>query len=193
MNKELYLKKFFKDTYNNENLYETYLKGFFRIDPDLFSKWYKEMEIRNRLFLDKISPLRKVSPSSCILETALSQNLTVLTPLYRKRVTEVKEASFPKIEQLELGVGSHHYVCNGVYESTLQNIYNVLTNGSFSVGICTNKKTDEYRKIVKYYNTLKDFLMRHGYHVSSFESNNGSKNKVYLLMYDCEKNKTHKR
>jgi len=98
----------------------------------------------------------------------------------------------PKIEMLDVESESFYYICNGCYKTTLQNIYKVLSKGAFTVGICCDKKTDEFRDLVKYYNELKDFLMRKGYHATSFESNLSSKTRIYLLSYDSKHNSRNK-
>jgi hypothetical protein len=186
MENEIYLKKFFIDTYNDPNMYYEYLSGRLHIDRIAFSKWYSTMESRNASFLALIKNCNKINTNTNILETALSDNLTVTTPVYRNRVIEVHDIATPKIEMLDIGNETCHYICNGCYETTLQNIYQVLSKGSFTVGICCDKKTDEFRDLVKYYNMLKDFLMRKGYHASSFESNVSSKTRIYLLSYDSK-------
>jgi len=187
MEKEAYLKKFFMDIYQDPGMYLDYICGRINIDSAAFSKWYYSIERRNREFLYSISTCKCINFRSFIKETALSENLTVTTPIYKNRTIEISEMAMPKIEMLKPGFENYHYICNGCYETTLQNIYNVLSNGSFTVGICCDKKTDEYRDLVKYYNILKDFLMRKGYIATSYEANVSGKNKMYLLMYDSKK------
>lgn len=187
MDTQIHLKKFFKDIYNDSSMYYDYMAGRLSLDQTAFLKWYAAMERRNREFLKMIRDDDHIRFSDSIIETALSQHLTVTTTTFRKRTIEVSEMATPKIELLEVGSDSHHYICNGCYETTLQNIYRVLSKGSFTVGICCEKKTDEYRDLVKYYNMLKDFLMRKGYRAASFESNISSKDKMYLLMYDSKR------
>ena len=187
MVEKIYLKQFFADVYRDSDMYYNYLAGKLNIDQVAFSKWYSTIESRNKDFLKFIKGGNYFKANDTIFETALSKNLTVIIPQYKNRIIETSEFATPKIESLDLGVETHHYICNGCYETTLQNIYKVLSKGSFTVGVCCEKKTDEFRDLVKYYNMLKDFLMRQGYRASSLESNVSSKNRIYLLSYDSKK------
>jgi len=193
MENDIHIKKFFEDIYNEPTMYDGYKKGTVFLNHELYSKWYKEMSIRSESFAKAIREMDRPRTSEFVFETALSSNLTLSKSFPGKKEIEVKEFCMPKIETRPLGDDTHHYICNGCYETTLDNIYKVLNKGSFTVGICSEKKTDEFREIVKYYNQLRDHLMKTGYATASFESNISKRNKVYLLMYDYKKHNKHKK
>jgi len=188
-----HLKKFFEDVYNDTNMYFEYLANRRQIDHVLYSKWYQEMEKRRNLFADFINSTKQNIVNSDLVETALSKELAVSKTLFKKAELDIQTFSIPALEEKSIGNESHHYLCNGCFDTTLENIYKVLENGAFTVGFCGEKKTDEFKEIVKFYNTLKDQLMRKGYIATSLESNISSKNRIYVLTYDHKKNNKFKK
>ena len=189
MESQIHMKKFFEDIYHDSTMYSCYLNGQMFLNMDLYTKWYKEMRLKRDLFLKELKSTSMFKIKHSFFETSIHEDFLVTEKVFGEKIFEVKEFTLPDIFEYPLGGSNLHYICNGCYESTLENIFNVLNKGSFTVGICTDKKSVEYKQIVKYYNELKDFLMRRGYHASSFECNNGGSNKTYLLMYDSLKQK----
>lgn len=190
MNIDFHMKKFFEDEYNDPNMYFDYINGKIILNYELYDKWYKAMKKRSASFYD-LANHSNLTPDIELFETTTTSDFAVTKFLGHKRI-ELKEFMMPKIEERPLGGESFHYICNGCYETTLENIYKVLNKGSFTVGICCEKKTEEFRNIVKYYNELKHFLMMKGYSLFSYESNVSGNNRVYLLNYDSRKNKSKK-
>ena len=193
MENDIHIKKFFEDVYNNPTMYDGYKIGTVFLNHELYSKWYKEMSIRRDTFVKVIKEIDRPKINEFVFETSLSSNLALSKSFFGKKEIEIQEFCTPKIETKPLGDATYHYMCNGCYETTLDNIYKVLNKGSFTVGICSEKKTDEFREITKYYNQLRDHLMKNGYLTASFESNISTKNRVYLLMYDYKKHNKHKK
>ena len=185
MDNELYLKRFFIETYNDESMYYEYLKGNVFLDRNLLSVWLKEMEIKNSVFASSIHDFKHFTNKKIIIETSLSNNLCVSKHFFNKSEATVGEFGKFKIERKPLGNSCNHYICNGYFIDTLEQIYNVLDRGSFTVGICAEKKTELYKDVVKHYGELKSFLLKNGYKTASLETNCGKKNRVYLLMYDA--------
>lgn len=188
MDSTMHLKRFFMEIHNDSSMYEAYLNGLISIDEEVYNKWYREMEIRNEVFADTISRFERLNSNTFVFESAICRNLTVSKHLFNK--CRVEEASFgiSKVVPKPLGESNEHYICNGYFEDTLENIYQVLTNGAFTVGICCEKKSELYERVSMYYNKVKEHLLKRGYRVSSIESSMSPKNKVYLLMYDSNKN-----
>lgn len=184
------IKRFFKEVYNDQDMYQEYLNHRVFVDNDKYFKWVKTINSQNKIFADEISDFKRGNFVSQIIESSTSKGLTVSEHLYLGHLN-ISEQPFdtPKIESKQLGNGKYHYICNGCYKDTLEKIYDVLNKGSFTVGICCEKKTDLYRDISKYYNQLKDFLVKKGYILGSIETNSVSNNRVYLLMYDSAKNR----
>ncbi|MBQ7136763.1 MAG: hypothetical protein IJO43_02145 [Bacilli bacterium] len=185
----IHIKKFYEDVYHDPSMYYEYLSGKRTIDPMLYSKWYKEMEARRDPFVKFIMGGKKYNNHEFFFETALSKDLAVSRPYFINKSIEVKEFIIPRLEEMPLGDESFHYLCNGCYETTLENIYRVLNHGSFTVGYCGEKKTDEFKEIVKFYNMLKDRLMRKGFIASSMEESVSSKHKLYVLTYQSKNKK----
>lgn len=193
---EYHLKRFFIDVYQDSSMYEGYLKGAVLLDSEVYQKWYTKMEKRNYLFATNLKSINRPYPKDFVVESALNEDLTVTKKLYNKSETIVSDFGFPKLEQSFLDCISSdkkvHYICNGCFMNTLENISRVLERGSFSVGICCDKKIDLYRKTVDYYNQLKNILLNVGYQVSSFESYCPNNERVYLLRYDSIRGKAKK-
>lgn len=185
MNNELYLKLFFIETYNSENMYYEYLKGQVALDNDLLNKWLREIEIRNYTFAQSLNDFNRFSIRNLIVESALSDEICISKKFFYKRERIISEFGKFKISHKIIGDSHNHYICNGYFLNTLEQIYKVLDNGSFTVGICAEKKTNLYQDVVKHYEKLRKFLLNNGYHASSLETNCGRKNRVYLLMYDA--------
>lgn len=184
MNSEMYLKRFFIETYNNENMYYEYLKGQVYLDYNLVSNWLKDMDMRNYFFSKSIESFNRLKPREIVVESALSNELAVSKTFFNKKEIIVSEFGKSKIEKKQLGESHNHYICNGYFNDTLEQIYNVLDKGSFTVGICAEKKTELYKEVVKYYGQLRSFLLKNGYTTAALETNCNSKNRIYLLMYD---------
>lgn len=184
MDMNVHIKKFFKDIYGDDTVYSDYLDGKIVLDKDLYEKWYKEMLRRKDCFFNLIkSTLYQYKNISC-LETTLHKDFTLTNGAFNKKEIEIQEHSFPEIKELELGQDRKLYVCNGCYKTTLENIYKVLNNGAFLVGVCCNKNVEEYKETVEYYSRLKDFLMQKGYGVGSYESYLSGIRKSYVLTYN---------
>jgi len=184
MNNELHLKRFFMEVYNNLDMYYAYLKGEVFIDCNTYSKWSSALERRNELFANTIKSYDRIKFNDIISESKLGDNLCVSQYFANKKIINISEFEKFKIEKSIVGNSTNHYICNGYFSDTLEQIYNVLDNGAFTVGICTEKKTDLFRNVVAHYNQLRDFLLKNGYTTSSIQTNVSSNNRVYLLMYD---------
>lgn len=185
MDNELYLKWFFIEKYNDVNMYYEYLKGQVFLEQNLFNNWFKEMEIRNNTFAKSLRDFDRFNIRNTVIESALSDTLCVSNHIFNKSEKHISEFGKFKIERKSLGNSTNHYICNGYYIDTLEQIYNVLNKGAFTVGICMEKKTKLYSDVVKHYGDLRNFLLKNGYQTSSLEANCGKKNRVYLLMYDA--------
>jgi len=185
----IHIKKFYEDIYNDPNMYYEYLSDKRKIDPGLYSKWYKEMQLKREPFVKFVSESKRYNNHEEIFETALSKDLAVSRPYFINRTIEVKEFTIPRLEQRPIGDERFHYLCNGCYETTLDNIYRVLNNGSFTVGYCGDKKSDEFKEIVSFYNKLKDKLMRKGFVAASMEESVSNKHKLYILTYQSKRRK----
>lgn len=184
MNNEAYLKLFFIETYNDENMYYEYLIGKVKIDYDLYTKWHKEMEQKNSTFFKSMKSFERTNYKDDLVESCLSDELCITKYFVNKKERHISEFGKFKIVKHPLGNASHHYICNGYFTDTLEQIYKVLENGSFTVGICGEKKSEIYKDIVKHYGELRSFLLKNGYSTSAIQTNCGEKNRVYLLMYD---------
>lgn len=184
-----FLRRFFVEVYDDDGMYDDFLRGEVILDNEKVMNWTKTMRLRNREFATSIKDFNRVYPKTKIIESAIGDGLSVSEFLYNK--SEVTTSDFGKFEigKKTLGDDRSHYICNGWFLDTLDNIYKVLEKGSFTVGICCEKKTDLYRDVKTQYNKLKDFLMRNGYMAGSVEKNCGTKDRVYLLMYDSMRNK----
>ena len=68
----------------------------------------------------------------------------------------------------------------------MNQIYDVLSHGAFTVGICAEKRSEFYNSVVDYYGKLRNFLLNNGYSTSALEINCNSKNRVYLMMYNAK-------
>ena len=192
MNNESHLKRFFMKTYNDIDMYYGYLKGDVFVDRNIYSKWASTLERRNELFAHILKQCDRVRFDDKIIESKLSNNSCVSQHFVNKAITNISEFQKFKIEKKNLGDSANHYICNGYFEDTLEQIYNVLNNGSFTVGICTEKKTELFRSVVAHYNQLKDFLLKNGYNTASIQTNVSANNRVYLLMYDHKIKKRNK-
>lgn len=185
---ESHLKRFFMDVYQDSSMYENYLMGRVSLDKEAYQKWYTKTEKRNYLFAQLLKSISKPYPRDFVVESALTKDLSVSRYLYNKKEINVSEFGFPKLEKSSLNPilteKKIHYICNGCFMDTLENISKVLDNGSFSVGICYEKKRELYWEIVEYYNQLKKTLLNSGYRASSFESYCANNDRVYLLRYD---------
>lgn len=190
MSNDTYLRRFFIEVYNDPTMYEEYLNGRVFLNRELFSKWHKEINLKNESFARKIKEIERPGTKEIIMESALSKDLCVSKHFFNKKIVTVSDFGLSKIEEKPLGNLQEHYMCNGVFLDTLDNIYQVLNNGSFTVGICCEKKIELYKDVVAYYNKLKDFLLRKGYRTAALETNVNSKNRIYLLTYDS---RTHKK
>lgn len=179
-----YLKRFFKEVYNNEDMYNEYLEGRVFIDNEKLMKWFKDVEIRNKTFAEAINKFAHPNNSQKVFETSISETLSVSSKMFNKKEIEIGDFERFKICKKELGNSRNLYICNGWYSDTLDNIYQVLNKGCFAVGICCEKKTDLFRDVRTHYNKLKDFLLKNGYNAGSIEENTYSNNRVYLLTYD---------
>lgn len=183
---ESHLKRFFIETYQDESMYEDYLTGKAFLNREDYRKWYSKMKVRNSLFSDMLTEVHNIN-SRVVVESALSKHLAVSSSFFCKKEIIESDFGFPKIEakiNLKEGNSKAHYICNGCFTNTLEQIYQVLSSGSFSVGICCEKKTDLFRETVQYYNQLKDILLKSGYNAFSIESNCSMNNRIYLLKYN---------
>lgn len=184
MESDKHLRKFFMDVYDNLDMYYEYLEGKAFLDPLKYSKWHSEQEHRNNLFAQCLKDNDRVNTDTFVLESALSGELSVSNFLGNNRLIMISDFDKFTLTKGQPGKVQMHYICNGYYSDTLEQIYQVLTCGSFSVGICTEKKTDLFREVKAHYRHLKDFLLKNGYVTEAIESNIGSKNRIYLLTYD---------
>lgn len=184
-----FLQRFFVEVYNDNNMYEDFLKGEVFLDNEKLADWTKKMRLRNEKFASAIKDFNRIYPNSKVVESTLCDGLSVSDFLYNKSETKVSDFGKFKINKKTLGDDRYHYVCNGWFLDTLDNIYKVLEKGSFTVGICCDKTTDLYHDVKMQYNKLKDFLIKNGYVAGSVEKNIGSRDRVYLLMYDSLRNK----
>lgn len=192
MDNDKHLKKFFMDTYNSEDMYYDYVKGSIILDLPKYSKWHSEQRNKNSLFANYITENERLDNDSIILESALSGDLAVSNFLVNSKLVRISDFSKFKINKGTVGNLKGHYICNGYYNDTLEQIYQILNNGSFTVGICTEKKTKLFKEVKAHYNQLRDFLLRNGYITDVMESNIGSKNRIYLLTYDYYNQRTKK-
>lgn len=184
MQNEYNIKRFLEEKFDEDDIYEQYLDGRVFVKPEEYLKWFKTLDRQNDIFADALKSFDAVSSNSIIVESAVHQEIAVCNHLRCKSIT-VNEVEFnrPKLEKKAHGNEKYHYVCNGVYNDTLTRIYEVLECGSFSVGICNDKKSELYKETVSYYKKLKDFLHREGYSVSAIETNCGTINRVFLMKY----------
>jgi len=186
MKDNLNLKRFFMETYDEEGLYSKYLNKEFSLDKPLYLKWLKEKETQNMMFAQSMASFNRIVPNSHIVESSTGKELSIFKYLPIK--SEIHLSSFvfspSLIKKSALGNGTEHYVCNGYFENTLEEIYNILEKGAFTVGICSDSHTKLYREIVEHYKKLREFLLKEGYITSAVETNCNFKNHVYLLMYD---------
>ena len=189
---ETHLKRFFIEVYNDPSMYEEYLNGRVFINRDLYSKWFHALEKRNELFASTIKQYNRVGRKDIIVESQLSDDYSVGSYFNNDVISNVSEFGKFKIEKKQLGDDNNHYICNGYFIDTLEQIYKVLENGTFTVGICTEKKTDLFKDVVAHYNMLRDFLLKNGYNTSCIQTNVGSNNRVYLLMYERKISKRNK-
>ena len=192
MDNDKHLKKFFMDIYNSEDMYYDYVKGSIILDLPKYGKWHSEQRNKNSLFANYIIGNERLDNDSIILESALSGDLAVSNFLVNSKLVRISDFSKFKINKGTVGNLKGHYICNGYYSDTLEQIYQILNNGSFTVGICTEKKTKLFKEVKAHYNQLRDFLLRNGYITDVMESNIGSKNRIYLLTYDYYNQRTKK-
>lgn len=185
---ETHLKRFFIEVYNNSKMYDEYLKGEVYIDQNIYYKWLLDIKKRNELFAETLNEFNRIKCRETIIESRLNNEYCVSEYFNNPVISDISEFGKFKIQQKKLGNSNGHYICNGYFKETLEQIYKVLDNGSFSVGICTEKKTSLFKDVVTHYNMLKDFLLKEGYQTSCIQTNVKSNNRVYLLMYD-HKNK----
>ena len=179
-----HLKRFFLEVYNDIDLYYDYLIGNTTINHDVYYKWYKDIKHGNEIFANCLINFNRIKWKDPIVESALADYFSVAKHLHNPSIINVKEFEKFKIEKQELGSSINHYICEGYFEDTLEQIYNVLDKGSFTVGICGEKQNCLYQEVVDYYSKLRHFLLKNGYQTSAFETNCNSKRRVYLLMYD---------
>lgn len=184
-----HLKRFFWETYGDITMYEDYLCGDAFVNQELYLKWLKDVDNRNKIFAKSLSDFNRIHNKNIIIESALTSELTIskylLVPSNNVNTVVSNFGSF-QLKDESKNPTNNHYICNGYFIDTLKQIYNVLDNGSFTVGICAEKKTDMYREVVEYYGKLRSFLLKNGYNTSAIQSNVNSKNRVYLLMYDSK-------
>lgn len=184
MNQNAYLKRFFIEVYNDIDLYYDYLDGKSVINHEIFSKWFKDTKLRNAIFANCLVNFDRIKWNDTIVESSLGDYFSVAKNLHNPSIINVRDFEKFKIEKKEIGNSISHYICNGYFNDTLEQIYNVLDRGSFTVGICAEKKTELYNDVVKYYGELRSFLLKNGYSTSAIETNCSGKSRVYLLMYN---------
>lgn len=190
---ETHLRRFFIEIYDDPNMYNDYINGKVFLNRELYSKWHKEIQERNKIFAKSIKEINRPLSRELVVESALSENLTISEYLFRKSKVEVSDFEIPQISKIIPGNEKYHYICNGCFVDTFDKINQVLERGSFTVGICCEKKTKLFKEISTYYNQLKNVLLNNGYYARSFESNTNRKNRVYLLMYDSIQDKHPKK
>lgn len=186
MNNELYLKRFFIEVYNDESMYYDYLNNKVFLNYDEFAKWHKDIELRNSMFANSIKEFDRIDFKDIIVESKLSEELNISKHFHNKSEGQVSEFGKFEIKSYPLGNDNKHYICNGYFTDTLEQIYKVLDKGAFTVGICTEKKTELFHDVVKYYGELRSFLLKSGYQTSALEVSCNSKNRIYMLMYNCK-------
>jgi len=186
MDNEIHLKQFFIEKYGDKNMYYEYLAGRISIDKDMYDSWYKDVEARNRLFSYQIKKHNRIFLGDTIVESKLCENLCVSKFFVNKCCSHIGEFGKFKIEKKRVGISNAHYICNGIYLDTLNQIYDVLSHGAFTVGICAEKRSEFYNSVVDYYGKLRNFLLNNGYSTSALEINCNSKNRVYLMMYNAK-------
>ena len=185
MDKKTYLKRFFLETYNDISLYYDYLDGKAVVDHNEFRKWFKNIKIGNEVFANCLINFERLKFNDIVIESALGDCFSVSKLLHNPSIINIRDFTKFKIVKGEVGSSTYHYICNGYFDDTLEQIYNVLNRGSFTVGICGEKQNCLYQDVVDYYSKLRRFLLKNGYVTSALETNCDRKNRAYLLMYDA--------
>jgi len=184
MQNEYNIKRFLEEKFDEDDIYEQYLAGRVFIKSEEYLKWFKALDHQNDIFADNLKASNVIGFNCVIIESAVSKEIAVCNHLKTKNIT-INEVEFnkPKLEKKSLGNDRYHYICNGIYSDTLTRIYEVLEHGSFSVGVCADKKSKLYKETVSYYIKLRDLLRREGYMASAVETNYGGVNRVFLMKY----------
>lgn len=183
------LRGFLLETQNVPYFNEDYQIDKQYIDIALYDKWVNEYNFKNKIFAGIIAEYYKFNSRKKIVESALAEDLSISKYLYAKTQVIVSDISISRPKAKTLGAGNYHYICNGCYIDTLDHIYDVLKNGSFTVGVCGDKKSESFKEMVDYYNQLRELLLKEKYTVGAMECNHSSRTKAYFLTYDSAKNK----
>lgn len=186
MDSDVLLKYFFKETYNDINIYNDYLCGKFLLDKTIYNKWLSNIDLRNNIFAQVLKNFDRIEWGATILESSLNKDHCVSKSFHNPSIISVNDFEKFEIKKHPVGDSKNHYICNGYYQDTLMQIYKVLDKGSFTVGISTYKNKELFDDIVNYYNKLKMYLLKNNYCTAAIQTYVAG-SKVYLLMYDSEK------
>lgn len=148
----------------------------------------KHLSIHNQqVFANLLKKHKIILEKDFLIETthfkgnAVSNHFPNIKTIYLEEINLDKKIILPE----NFGYLMSHYICNGVYPSTLKNISYVLNYGAFTVGISSDKNkllNKELYNIYKFYETLEKELTKRGIILKKFEEKDG-KTKTLIYHY----------
>ena len=91
-----FLRRFFVEVYDDDGMYDDFLRGEVVLDNEKVMNWTKTMRLRNKEFATSIKAFNRVYPKTKIIESALGDGLSVSEFLYNK--SEITTSDFGKFE-----------------------------------------------------------------------------------------------